>query len=478
MVPSLVRSGLLVAGVPIVLWTGPFPPTVSAAPGLLSGVTAGQATTETQPDAAAIRSRYVTIDVAALGGTLAPGRLFAEPQLQLELFPDVSVLAVFDRFDPSPGGVTWVGHVNDVPTSIVTLAHGGGLVTASIRLPNALYTIRPAPSLAGPTAAPPDAQALHIVSLIDQGAFLPEAPAIEVALSAADLTAAAGRPMSDTADFIDVMVLYTPAAMAHAGGSAGIVNLINIAVSETNTSYLNSTITQRIRLVHAAEVPYTEVSSFSTNLGDLRLGLGALSGVPALRDAYRADLVAMLIHPASPSACGVAYVMTSVSTAFASAGFSVTDTNCIFGLTFAHELGHNMGAQHDWYVNTNSRPYSYAHGFVNPTPSQRWRTIMAYNSRCRDQGFNCGRVVYWSNPGIPYGIANLPACTDLGLNCDLLKFWYFPGAAMGAPLGTGTSCQTGNLQNPHCDADNHRTLNNTALAVANFRDVPAVGSGS
>ena len=50
-----------------------------------------------EPDPKAIRSRYVTIDVAALPDTRRRARVAREPSLTLELFPDIAVLAVFDR---------------------------------------------------------------------------------------------------------------------------------------------------------------------------------------------------------------------------------------------------------------------------------------------------------------------------------------------------------------------------------------------
>lgn len=40
---------------------------------------------------------------------------------------------------------------------------------------------------------------------------------------------------------------------------------------------------------------------------------------------------------------------------------------------------------------------------------------------------------------------------------------------MGVAAGTKTTCNDGNAS-PDCDADNHLTLDKTALTFANFRD--------
>jgi hypothetical protein len=224
-------------------------------------------------------------------------------------------------------------------------------------------------------------------------------------------------------------------------------------------------VAHRVRLVNTALMPYVETSSFSTSLNNLRLGQSGLSNVQALREQFRADLVMMLVHPASPDACGIAFVMNTISPAFESGGYSVTDTNCVSpGLTMPHEWGHNMGAHHDWFVSTSLLPFTYAHGYANTRPGQRWRTVMSYNDKCAVQGFNCTRLLAWANPDFRLN----PFCTGGSFVCAG-NLWYLPGEAMGIPAGTKSTCTLGSLTNNDCDADDHRVLNNTALTVANFR---------
>lgn len=427
-------------------------------------------------DRTVMRSRFVALDVATLPDPRRRAQLAREPGLTLELFPDVFVEAVFDRFDSNPTGVTWVGHLADSPLSPVTLVYGGGVLTGTIVTPDGFFQIRPA-SEAARQANPQPAGAMHEITQVDQAAFPREADPLEAVLGREAVTAASDRIMADAGDVIDVMVVYTAAAQLHAGGASAIANLINLSVSETNTSFVNSDITQRIRLAHSAQVDYTEVSNFGTNLTNLRTGAGGgLAGVAALRNQYGADLVAMLIHPASPSACGVAYVMTTVTTAFEPFGYSVTDTACLSpNFTFAHELGHNMGAQHDWYVSTATLPFTYAHGFVNTDVGFRWRTIMSYNDRCSVQGFNCSRLLSWSNPENRLN----PFCAAGNFTCRM-NLWYLPGSSipLGVRGGTKSNCRLGNLSDIGCDADNRRTLNNTALTVANLRSsVSSTASG-
>ncbi|MCP4714340.1 MAG: hypothetical protein GY868_04410, partial [Deltaproteobacteria bacterium] len=155
------------------------------------------------------------------------------------------------------------------------------------------------------------------------------------------------------------------------------------------------------------EIEYTEVS-FSTDIANLRdTDDGDLDNAHTLRDTYGADLVALIVD--GEGACGVGYIMTSLSVDFASSAFSVIDQSCATGMyTFAHELGHNMGCHHAVGDNSLTRGaglFDYSHGWRFNSDSDR--TIMAYSPGTRRQYFSNPEVSFGNSPtGIAVGEAN------------------------------------------------------------------------
>ena len=389
------------------------------------------------------RARPVTLNSAAVAQELtARATSTATSPITIELFDGATVTAVFERFDPNLSGVTWVGRVTDRPGSLVTLVHGGGLLAGSIILPDASYTIRPAPADSQAVLSSP----VHVLTEINSTGFQPEAEPIVLPLSAEATQAGADAPMADTADIVDVLAVYTARAEDWAGGPAAILNWINMGMSETNSAYAASGVHHRVRLVHVERVAYQEVGSFSTNLNNLRAGAAGLQTVPGLRNAYTADLVTMFVRPTSPDACGIGFLMSTVTPAFAANGFNVVDAPCSSPTgTLAHEFGHNMGLRHDWYVDAGVTPYTYAHGYVSA--AGRFRTVMSYPNACSALAIACTRLLAFSNPELTHN-----------------------GQPMGIAGGTSTACTTGNASNMSCDADERRALNNNALTVANFRE--------
>ena len=381
-----------------------------------------------------IRSRFVNINFGLLSKKDRTLKTNSDvsTSLVLNLFNDIVFTVVLDRvaFNMS-GSYSWFGHLDGIEESQVTLVIKDEVLSGNITLPGAFYQVRY------------KGDGLHAIYEIDQSTFPPEKEPIPIDISYERETP--DMAMADDGSAIDVMTVYTGAARSAAGGTSAMETLIDLAISETNTGYSNSGVTQRVNLVHTAEVSYDESGfNWETTLGRLQDPTdGYMDNVHTLRDTYSADEVVLIVN--NTGYCGIAYLMTSVSSSFESWAFALVSSNCATGYySFAHEMGHNMAARHDWYVDgTVNSPYSYNHGYV--APAKNWRTIMSYSNDCS----GCMRLNYWSNPAVSYG-----------------------GVPMGVAEGTSTSCNEGQSA-PNCDADNHKTLNNTAYTVANFRQSSA-----
>ncbi len=350
------------------------------------------ATGDVAAEAYAKRGQAITMSadqIAAIVRSTIPdeGRDFT-----FQLFPDFAVtVTLFSPRVAEPGRIVLRGVVKNQQDSTVALAVREGEISGSIRFGTQNYQIR---SNAGATA----------VYEMDLNAFPPEQEVDEkqsglpVAVSAnAVVSTATGPPV------IDVMVVYTTKARTEMGSDAAMRAMIDVAIEETNFAYLNSGVTQQLRVVHTAEVAYDEDNlggetsdkMFSIALSRLRATAdGHMDEIHAQRDQHAADLVALLIRRTTIS-CGIGYVGAPPRDTIA---FSVTDRVCGANLTLAHELGHNMGLMHDRLNSSSTGLTSYAYGFQEPEGA--FRTIMAYAEGCTG-GF-CPRIPRFSNPDLTY----------------------------------------------------------------------------
>lgn len=354
------------------------------------------------PFLATSRARDVILDQAYLADTIAPlgrdqqpGRLGQVPQptqVRIELFPGLVV--DFQRSSISEafgGGYVWTGTAQNPVEALANLVIRDGTVTGHVEIGGTeprSYRIDPiAPG------------GLHRITELDGAGFPSEGhpPHDEDhgALHDAAPVLPAGRAQSDTVTTIDVLVAYTPAA------SSGIESAANLAISLANTGFTSSNVLIQYRLVGLVQVQNYAETDMETMLADLRLGTQpGFQTVHAERDARGADLVSLLVS-ASGQYCGIGYLPDVPTAATDHLGYSVTAVNCISNHTFAHELGHNAGVNHDRYVVSPAPPNSQdQYGYVD-VPS-RFRTIMAYANRCSDQGVSCTRINQFSNPEVTY----------------------------------------------------------------------------
>lgn len=219
------------------------------------------------------------------------------------------------------------------------------------------------------------------------------------------------------ASTIDLMVLGAAAAIANGGGTvASFTANVTSAVTEMNTAYANSGGTNlTFNLIHCDATTFSTTSDMSADLTNF----SSDAGIQALRNTHHADLVGLWAGSGNYAGfCGLGYLNSNPTNYSDNSAYTVTDYGCgMTNLSFAHECGHNMGFQHDYYVASSTLPCAHHHGYVNqavipsglPTTA-RWRTIMAYNNHCSDNGFFCTRLARWANPsstylGSPTGIA-------------------------------------------------------------------------
>ncbi len=249
--------------------------------------------------------------------------------------------------------------------------------------------------------------------------FVPNAGQDPSTATSEPLTANAADPNAE----MHLLSLYTPQARDAQGGAPQIEALIQAAVDNANTSFINSNMTGRYVLVHAALANRNDSGNLSSDLNWLASDPDAAQ----LRDDQGADMVSLIVNSGG---CGIGYVQRNPGPSFASAAFQVTVRSCAVGnLTFAHEHGHNLGFEHDLangpLPSQASYPWSFG-AFIN---SNLARTVMAYPNPCG----SCPRVMHHSNPdvtylGFPTGVENVEDNARTGDITALIAHDFRPDA--------------------------------------------------
>lgn len=341
--------------------------------------------------------------------------------LSLNLFDDVTLVALNDSIETHAAaastGFTWIGRIANAAYSEVILSFNGSTMAGYVRADGRLFSVQYSGS-----------NAVHVITEVDLekfaecgGALAPAAftpPPVAPTAPSVDTLPFDGiiaPPLTGT-PIIDVIVTWTSTAETNAGGRAAILNEVNQAIASANASYINSSVTQRVRLVYAGPAGMADSGDFSTDLSRLaNASDGFADQVHTWRNAYKADLVAMLNNDFLY--CGLAYIGHTNINAY---GFSVTNRECITNYSFQHEMGHNQGSAHD-FANSGGGgyAYSYSYGYQyngggSGSPNN-FRTVMAY--AC--SGAACPRINWFSNPnltrnGIPMGTSS--ANNALSLN--------------------------------------------------------------
>lgn len=378
-----------------------------------------------------VRHRPVTVDAAAL-------RARGPSEVRLELFADAEVVA---DLSPSDSGVTgwqaWSGTVAGDADSSVVVTTDGATTSALVVTDGSTYRVR--------TTADGEQLVQEIAPFAGEGDDTIVPPPPDEPTSAPSPAAGdAGEPevAGDLPPYpvIDVLVGYTPQALSLAGSVATLNAEIAQAISLSNTAFADSGIDGRFNLAGTQAVP--ENLSCSSLAAVRATGDGVADGLHTRRDQLGADVVTVLTGPGcgGTGSCGIGYrPVTLDQIRDGSNKFSLASYECAAdNLSLPHEIGHNLGMNHDRYVavpgEANLFPYDYGYAY----PAGGWRTVMAYNNVCIAAGTSCTRLVRFSNPDLTYG---------------------------GVPTGRPTSAAD--------SADGRTVLNQTFPLVADTRATPA-----
>ncbi len=221
-------------------------------------------------------------------------------------------------------------------------------------------------------------------------------------------------------DVLDILAVYTPESEERWSRR----NLTPGAAIQGSMDYLaqvfrNGRLGVTPNLVHFEEAPplYGEHEPQDGEDSEWSCShiLGHMPGDPdlaRLRAEHGADMVHLFVWGAQ-GCSGIAYLLTKGVSAqsFSGAAFGLTLPRGDYDGTFAHEIGHNMGANHDpQNVSIRDRTfeqhrnevavYPYAYGHTDFAPVPNIDTIMSYGSgrvepyfstvRFRPRGWNIG----------------------------------------------------------------------------------------
>ncbi len=398
-----------------------------------------------------VRQQPVAVDVAALEratGTSAT--------VDLPLVGGTVAVRLDAPRAAADGSVTWTGEVDGQGgSSVVLVGHEGALAGTVVPAHGPAYRITAVAAgeavveeldtaafpEGGDDGIDPPSHPDPVVGAAADGPSLPDGtPATSTSATSTSATSTSATSASatvpaaepDGVPVVDVLVGYTTAAMLARGGRTAIEADIRLAVGQANQAFVTSGIAAHLRLTRAVEVPTNgdvtaQVLAQATSPTD-----GWNDSLTTMRTADGADLVALVVDDSANAACGIAYIQNPVGSSFRSYAYSVVDQSCSTGnFSFAHELGHSLGAAHDrgsW-----SGTPAFGHGYDWVDPAHGWRTVMAYANACP----GCTRLLRFSNP-------------DLTVD----------GAPTGAPVGSPQA------------ADNRAVLNSTAAGTAAFLQAP------
>jgi hypothetical protein len=360
------------------------------------------------------RSRLAKINWSALPGHGAG--LSARRVFRLNLFPGEEFEVLVSKFEVQGERFALVGSVEGQPGSLVTLAGNPRAIAGDIFLPGrdpflieyagegTHRIVESDPSLFPPCQdpGPPAAGAAGRA-----GASQPADPPAVPTLGPVRRAGAEPEPPA----IIEIFVSYTPKALKGAGGQDGMDALIDECILVTNQGFENSHINARLHLAGSWLTGYQESGNSATDLNNLLYGeRNGYTGKSDDQGAYAAavgpllgiDITCTIVDSLSDGTAGRAGILTSGEVGRGKVGLSVVSRTWATH-AFPHEIGHNLGCNHDAANATGPGFFAYSKGWNFQVNGRTYGTIMSYPG---------DRIPYFSAPeisflGVPTGLAGV-----------------------------------------------------------------------
>ncbi len=330
-------------------------------------------------------------------------------QADIALPGGISTTAVMDRIKTHTlGGHSWLGWAGSGgKRGRIIMTEVNGFTFGSVIYANQHYLIEPAQGSSGYVIFNTSAPGVHEVALDKDQMVPPPHPAAAKAGSSAGGPAAPQASGANGA--VDVGIFYHSSMRDRWG--LGLSARLQFLVQVFDTAMIDSGTSIRANLVHISEVTGTQNKKNGDTLQDLTNGVsnadGDFSGVAAIRTAKGIDIVTYIrrFKASTHVSCGQGWLNGASGSHVLGAsdkpfGYNVVSDDkdvdasgnsfsfcSIF--TLAHEVGHNMGNNHDTADSPEDGVFSYSHGYVVPG---QFKTINGTGSDTR--------LGFFSNPSL------------------------------------------------------------------------------
>ena len=384
-----------------------------------------------------LRFHPATVNVQSLQQAALPGGLLVLPD------PDGGQLAYdyVSHAEHANGDLTWIGRAEGAALgqeAVVTV----GSVAAFGRLPRPDGSVLQIDTVGGRTRL-----------MVDEGAAegapselqVDDAmrPPVAMLQASAKSPAAAVSPGTLLADpnQLDVMLAYNGELAAYVGGDAGVRTLLQHLIDVGNTALANGGVMGRFRLVATPRVDVANAISNSDALSQITYWRRDTAPPVALqlatlRHRHGADVVGLVRRfvKAESLSCGNGWIGAyrgsnisgSIDLGYFTASHGTNDGSFCSERTIGHEIGHNLGQNHDIVTNNNERDgaHTYSHGYrVTPAGSNGFFTVMAYREGSQTPALT------FSNPGVTRADCANEACGTSEADVARSLNVTLPGAA-------------------------------------------------